>query len=411
MDKTGRGGSNYTAQDRQANVAQRQDRDRRNVSQIFDDLEGLSRDSLGLRRAWVRKQEIIDSLREQFHRSEQRNQQLEKQLQDCQARILKFSPASCLSDTTVSGEFIKIRDNLSNWVEEFPDICSDFKRDLPMAVNGFENDPLIFGWPDSYPQEPIAVQSELLMHLVFCRLWIGFFNVPIPGLSSSDENLLAHLQEGMLLLQPKKGWCDVRDVPLHSLTSLDTESINAWRSDTMKAYAASRKYQKGVNDKCSKAIADLRSLFAWFDFSHRINWDNKLARFSEEILGPATGLATKMSSSTTQYKWEWYGEANFPQQVVRKHHLKQFIVQNARTHHKVSIANLEYLPDETPVGKLLVIIFPALFRRGESGHEDFQIEKAVILVHVDGNWLRQNKVENKSTTLQKMSSKASEIMG
>ncbi|PWY74561.1 hypothetical protein BO94DRAFT_627401 [Aspergillus sclerotioniger CBS 115572] len=369
-DWFGSGQSNHTAQDRQSNVAPRQGGGRRSVPQILNDFEVLSRDLPILRRAWVRKQDIIASLQEQLRQSEQRNQHLEEQLQDCQARILKFSPVSCLSDTTVSEEFIKIRENLCKWAEELPDICGDFKMELLVALDDFESHPLILGWPDSYyPQRCIALQSEILMHLVFRHLWRGIFEVPIPGLSSSGEKLLADLQEGMLSLQPKK----------------DTESIGAWRSDTMRAYAACQKYQQGVNSECSRVIANLLGFFSWFGFENQVNWSNKLSRFSEEILGPATSLATNMSSSPRQYRWEWYGEAFFPRGVVRKRHLKQFIVQDARTHHRVSIANLKFLSDETPVGELLIIIFPALFRYGGGGSEEFLIEKGVILISVNDN--------------------------
>ena len=100
--------------------------------------------------------------------------------------------------------------------------------------------------------------------------------------------------------------------------------------------------------------------------------------------------------SPSQYRWEWYGKAFFFQGLVRKQDLKQFVVQDARTHNRITVANLETMPDETPIGELLVIIFPALFRCTDNGNEDIQIEKAVILIRANEDLQRQKRSENRS---------------
>ncbi|OJI83959.1 hypothetical protein ASPTUDRAFT_122810 [Aspergillus tubingensis CBS 134.48] len=324
-------------------------------------------------------QHVIRSMQEKIAQLKKHNQILEEQLQDCQARILRSSPVPVLSDATVLADFSRIRETLSNWVEELPEICEDFADHLFAAFSELSLDSHVSKDTNSYPQGPLAVQSELLMHLVFCRLSKGLFEVLVPGISPSDNDLLDGLREGLLSLQSKNSRL-ASDLFSHLLTLLDFENVSGGSSNIIEAYVASQKYQKGVDNECFEIIADLDDFFWWIDFECDVNWDSKMATLSTNILEPAVSLATKMSCSPAQYMWNWYGEAYFPQRVVRKYHLKHFTVQDARTHNRVSLANLALLDDETPLGELLVIISPALFRRGTHGSRDVQIEKAVVLI-------------------------------
>lgn len=181
----------------------------------------------------------------------------------------------------------------------------------------------------------------------------------------------------------------------------DIENLNLWKTNTIRAYVACQRYERGVNEEYNGIIDKLYNLFTCFDFEHHVNWNNKMERLRDDILEPAASLATKMSSSPSRYRWEWYHEAHFPQRVVRKYHLELFIVQDARTHNRIPIANVETLPDETAIGELLVIVFPALFRCADSGHEEIQIEKAVILVRANEDLQRQKRSEDKPSVLGK----------
>ncbi|GKZ29955.1 hypothetical protein AbraIFM66950_007293 [Aspergillus brasiliensis] len=344
-------------------------------------------------------------MRQEIAKLKQRNQKLEEQLQDCQDRILKFSLSSDLSDTTVLQEFVKIRDSLSNWVEGLPEICSDFDSQLGRALEDFGGE--LHGTEDtnSYPQGLLGVQSEILMHVVFCRLEVGLLKASVPGMLASDEVLLTDLHAGMLSLHSQRGKQHKRRYEAwssESLTLTDVESVSLWRSNTIKAYAACQRYRKGVDEACKNVTDDLHDFFWWFEFEYHMNWDSKSERLTDDVLKPTASLATKMASSPSQYRWEWYGMAFFPQRVVRKHHVKHFIVQDACTHQRIPIAKFASFPNDTPVGELLVIIFPALFRRGENGHEDIQIEKAVILIRANENLQRQKRSENRSRMMVKL---------
>ncbi|RDH34380.1 hypothetical protein BDQ94DRAFT_169338 [Aspergillus welwitschiae] len=348
----------------------RQVEDNHGLVQHCDRLEDLSnslhQELSTLRRVSIRKQNSIDSLQQKLSELRHQNQELEEQLQECQARILKLTFANDLSDTTVIQEFVRIRDNLSNWCEGLPDIIYYSDSDLRGALEGFKCCLQITQDLDTHAQMLLEAQSELLMHITFCRLWRGFLQTLIPGISSSDEALLRELYAGLLSQQSGE----------------DSESAKIWKWSTRRAYVACQRYEKRMNEECINIIDDLHNLFSWFDFGGQVNWANKMARFIEDILKPVVGLVTQISNSSAYYGWQWYGEAFFPERVVRKYHLEQFIVQDSRTHHRIRVANFESLPDETPVGELLIVIFPALFRCANNGHEHLLLEKAVILTRV-----------------------------
>ncbi|TPR09871.1 hypothetical protein CAN33_0053635 [Aspergillus niger] len=380
----------HTSQNRPVNVTHTlSNRDREghcelDLMRLYDRVGNLS-ESLGhelstLRCVSVDGRDTIGLMRQENAKLKRRNQDLEEQLQDCQARILRFSLSSDLSDTTVMQEFVKIRDNLSNWIEGLPEICAEFDAQMECALEGFQCYLHRFGGMNSYPQGTLGVQFELLMHIVFRRLEVGLLKASVPGMLASEEALLSDLHAGMISLQSKR----------------DVESLTLWRTNTIRAYVACQRYEKGVNKEFKDIIDDLHNLFWWFDFENHVNWNSKMERLAADILKPAASLATKMSSSPSEYRWEWYGKAYFPQRVVCKYHLEQFIVQDARTHNRIPIANIESLPAETPIGELLVIVFPALFRCADGGHEDIQIEKAVILIRANEELQRQKRSENES---------------
>ncbi|CAK97382.1 hypothetical protein An16g05280 [Aspergillus niger] len=399
----------HTSQNRPVNVTQTlSNRDREghcelDLMRLYDRVGKLS-ESLGhelstLRCVSVDGRDTIGLMRQENAKLKKCNQTLEEQLQDCQARILKFSLSSDLSDTTVMQEFVKIRDNLSNWIEGLPEICADFDTQLECALEGFQCYLYIFGGMNSYPQGTLGVQSELLMHIVFRRLEAGLLKASVPGMPASEEALLSDLHAGMVSLQSKRGKQHGKQYevqPPESLTLIDVESLTLWRTNTIRAYVACQRYEKGVNEEFKDIINDLHDLFWWFNFEPHVNWNSKMDRLAADILKPAASLATKMSSSPSEYRWEWYGKAYFPQGVVRKQHMEQFIVQDARTHNRIPIANIESLPAETPIGELFVIVFPALFRCADGGHEDIQIEKAVILIRANEELQRQKRSENES---------------
>lgn len=180
-----------------------------NLMRLYDRVGKLSaslyHELSTLRSVSVDRRDAIDLMRQENAKLKQRNQDLEEQLQECQARILKFTLSSDLSDTTVLQEFVKIRDNLSNWVEGLPEICTGFDTHLECALKEFQCYLHIVGGINSYPQGVLEVQSELLMHVVFCRLEVGLLKASVPGMLASDEALLSDLDAGMVSLQSKKG--------------------------------------------------------------------------------------------------------------------------------------------------------------------------------------------------------------
>lgn len=107
-----------------------------------------------------------------------------------------------------------------------------------------------------------------------------------------------------------------------------------------------------------------------------------MERFMMQIARPAAELAARMASSPSQYKWKMCFPAHkwFPEQIIRKDHLKRFTIIDAESHNKIRLSGLEGLNDGDIIGVFLALVFPGLFRCGEAGHGDVLIEKPVILI-------------------------------
>lgn len=97
-------------------------------------------------------------------------------------------------------EYSLFRENLSNWVEMFPEI-EDFASELNISHL------LIRGWPTMFPAGPEAAQSEVLAAVASTHMHIRVFDVMVFGAHESEIGSLRYLYGGMDLLQPEKGQC------------------------------------------------------------------------------------------------------------------------------------------------------------------------------------------------------------
>ncbi|RAL03429.1 uncharacterized protein BO80DRAFT_376392 [Aspergillus ibericus CBS 121593] len=297
-------------------------------------------------------------------RLKQHNHELKSELSHRQKNILGGLPMDDSSDASIQGSFVQLRDNLSNWVEHLPYISDGFRDDFPEALVGLFGHIYDYGTPESYPEEPVGAESELLTQIIFRYIWDKLFDVLIPG-SSSDNALLSEPRNKMRLLTPTK----------------DIESINGWRSDTLRAYASLKRHESSVDSQCIKMALDLQNFLGHFKFEQLVNWDSEINRLMKKILTPAATLATNLSCSLNQYRWVWYeNERDFAQGAVRKGHLEMFTVLDVRTHNKVSIRKLQFLSSGAPTGEFLGVIYPALFRCGDDGRDEILIEKGAILM-------------------------------
>ena len=167
---------------------------------------------------------------------------------------------------------------------------------------------------------------------------------------------------------------------MFELTPVDYEVINLWRSDTIRAYISGQQQQDYVQVKCSKLKAKLRELFGFFDF----DVNHKFSGLEEQILIPAAELAIEMSCTPEKYQWLWCLN-RFPGCIVRKRHLDCFNIMDVATHNKISKNKYNHVRETEEIGKLLLVMFPALYRRGRKGKHDILIEKATILIRVNSD--------------------------
>lgn len=101
----------------------------------------------------------------------------------------------------------------------------------------------------------------------------------------------------------------------------------------------------------------------------------------EQIVKPAVDLSTRMSCAPEQYRWNWYIDSKwYFDGIVNKRDMGKFTLIDVLTHQKIRESKFANLPDDAKIGNILVVMYPALFRYGKDGHNDIQIENAVILI-------------------------------
>lgn len=166
------------------------------------------------------------------------------------------------------------------------------------------------------------------------------------------------------------------------LFTLDSDAINKWKSDTLRAYANHAFDQDQVHKECNLTAGRICKYAKQFNFKSFVLWWPKRDRLLEQIVKPAVDLSIKMSCAPEQYRWNWYIDSKwYFDGVVSKRDLGKFTLIDVLTHQKIRESKFANLPDDAKIGSILLVMYPALFRCGKDGQNDIQIEKAVILIH------------------------------
>ncbi|PLN77815.1 hypothetical protein BDW42DRAFT_202481 [Aspergillus taichungensis] len=296
--------------------------------------------------------------------AESRIRYLEKELSGSHIKLPNYVSDYQISDAKIQEGLRILRDNISNWVESFPDTLI-FEELFVRKISKEVLLKLMPGWTHSFPNGPDDAQMELMTSVIFKLTWNCLFKGSILG-NQTHQELLSHIQEGMSYLSPR----------------IDLESMNAWKADTIRAYMAHPRYREVAETRYRNLKGSIYRFlgdFYRFDESH---WEHKLERFMMQIASPAAELAARMASSPSQYGWLMCFPVHkqFPEQVVRKNHLKRFTIIDAESHNKIQFSDLESFNDSDMIGVFLALVFPGLSRCGEEGHSNVLIEKPVILI-------------------------------
>lgn len=131
-------------------------------------------------------------------------QQLQKQLDDCRAQILRFVPTGQISDKNISEEVETLYQGLFNWVASLPDIIG-FGTMWPIIYHGRKQQGNTFTYNVSvYSEIVVQAQSELLAHALFCHVYHHLFKPSFLGASEWDRSLLEKLLAHIRQIEPKK---------------------------------------------------------------------------------------------------------------------------------------------------------------------------------------------------------------
>lgn len=161
----------------------------------------------------------------------------------------------------------------------------------------------------------------------------------------------------------------------------DRAAINAWRSDTIRAWSRSSQYGGIVEHECGRALKAILRVFALGGAAADDHWDERANRLVEQVLRPAAALATEIRCSPDEYRWDW--AAQFSAEV-QKHHLDTWECIDLSTHCQVRNQNLEHVLGGFTIGDFVIPIFPALYRLRDGGEIRCLVRKGQLLVDTDG---------------------------
>lgn len=164
------------------------------------DKKKACRFQLNSQRAWqsiCQAFEGMDQKEKVWQKTLQRIKYLETELDECRTQIFKSIPIHGVSDTWILGEYSLLRENISNWVEGFPEIDNftlEIKRHY-MPIRGL---------PASFSEGFSAAQSKILTQYSFGNLWDQMFNKLNFGAPPQDLQFLESLRHGLDLMEAKK---------------------------------------------------------------------------------------------------------------------------------------------------------------------------------------------------------------
>ncbi|KAE8372051.1 hypothetical protein BDV26DRAFT_302265 [Aspergillus bertholletiae] len=263
--------------------------------------------------------------------------QMEQQLENAQQRIQKSMPDCQLNDATISENYLVFRDSLCEWIEGFPNITS-FAATLFDAVYRRGIDENILTFHRKFQLELDHAQTEVLICISFRIIRKYMVNPRVFAAPPAVQELLENLYEMMSMLKPKK----------------------------VRAYTGTQLYKDMANQDCTPLADYLRGFFNCFHFEETFDWRQKFRRLEQQTLPQIAALVLKLARSHEKYQCA----------------LNQFILMDAHTHHLLNpkAAKFANMQDDAPIGVVLLVLYPALFRVDSQTQNSILIQQAVAVM-------------------------------
>lgn len=191
------GSASRETQDQRTSAGQLARRARRMAKALHDD-------SLELFDYVTSMEADLLQLELKLQQARERIQQLENALQDSTSRIFQSLSTYEISDAQISEEYDTLRECVSNWLDGFPNVTR-LNRNLKRALGGQAWNMVQRANVAMFPEGFDAAQTEILTRVVFKAIWDILFHPWFATASVRDQELMKTLEDGMALLEPKRG--------------------------------------------------------------------------------------------------------------------------------------------------------------------------------------------------------------
>ncbi|GAD95967.1 hypothetical protein AOR_1_140114 [Paecilomyces variotii No. 5] len=334
---------------------------------------------------------------------------LEDAVADSTRRLLKSLPVSSLDDTRLQERYGRIRGSIEDWAWTLPaltsspeyrsnmleapalrEISTAMKRALKLLLVSSE------------------LQSEVLCALTCQIIWKVFAPWTL-GASMSKMKFMISLEASMEKLNgtvpitrttfshPRASTNALfSSMIANSVRVGDRQATYAWRSNTMRAYIETDGYKENVRQQAEDLCDSAENMLDFVGIKLS-DPEKTMDHLWHRVVLPAVQLAQDLDCTPELYLWKWYDESDEDLRELKrpsKSSFERFTMIDVRTNCEVKEDKLiDFTPDQT-VGRCLLVVFPALFRRDNEDRAWIQIEKATISVQLQESVSSQLDIQN-----------------
>lgn len=319
---------------------------------------------------------------------------LSTNLTECKDDLLRLQPTSQVSDNEISDQYSNLDQQISGWVDDKTEDSQTLEDNID-KVKTIEDLPDLLRVYLSSDQLKMAkkypdAQPILIRYLIY--RFLGSFvlddDIYLFGLDSRYVALLKGLEEGMKLLEPRRGKQLILRICAtnsQALTLADDLTLRRWRSETLQSLLKMDTFIEEQESQAQLVSQTLHSALSHL-MSNSLNSDESWEDLHNQIILPAIQLSTKLRLSTADYRLTSHIFHRDPSQSAASvfvFEIKSATMIDITTHKVIRPDSVLKVADDGRIGEEKLVVSPALLRLHRVGKGKVLVCKPTMLVKLD----------------------------
>ena len=363
------------------------------------------------------------SIESECRRLQRQVRELSEHLTECKDDLLRLQPTSQVPDNELADLYSNLDQQITGWVddrtedsevleEQFENIKAP--EDLPDLFIGYlSSDQLRMArkYPESQPTVLRYLIHQVLDTFVFDS------EIYLFGLDAHNISLLRSLEEGMTLLEPRRGESRSHffflpllpplEEPLSSppVQNPDTVTIYRWRSETLSSLLKIPSFQAQQTHQAQLLSQTLQSALSPLITSSQEPSEAGWEVLHTAIVLPALHLSTSLRLSTATYRLLAHTSPPLPNSsqrpTIHTYTIPKATLIDISSHKILRPDSLLKVNADGRIGEEILVIAPALLRIQQSDGESKRergvvVCKPTVLVKLDEPMGKRSRAINKA---------------